>query len=235
MGDDNNAFSPEREGESRFPERYLNPIRRYFIAGLLVVIPIWGTYLALRTLFNTLDGVLGNLLKGWGLYYLPGFGILILISLILLAGLFATNIFGKKLFQMWDDFLRRVPVVRNVYSLVKSIVETVSVQQKEGGKFHRVVLVEYPRKGAYTVGFVTGEVRTEIQRLPFERLVNIFIPMTPTPFTGFLIHLPESEMIPTSLSVEEAMKMIVAAGIYAPDSFSDLAEAARSPGKEELR
>lgn len=75
MGDDDNAFSPEREGEGRFPEGYLNAIRRYFIAGLLVVVPIWGTYLALRTLFKTLDGVLGNLLKGWGIYYLPGFGI----------------------------------------------------------------------------------------------------------------------------------------------------------------
>ncbi|NKE71791.1 DUF502 domain-containing protein [Candidatus Manganitrophus noduliformans] len=235
MSDDNQASPPEREGESRFPEDYLNAVRRYFIAGLLVVVPIWGTYLALRTLFKTLDGVLGNLLKGSGIYYLPGFGILVLISLILLAGLFATNIFGKKFLQMWDDFLHRVPVVRNVYSLVKSIVETLSVQQKERGRFHRVVLVEYPRKGAYSIGFVTGEVRAEIQRLPFERLVNIFIPMTPTPFTGFLIHLPESEVIPTSLSVEEAMKMIVAAGIYAPVSISDLAEAARSSAKEELR
>lgn len=129
--------------------------------------------------------------------------------------------------------LRRVPVVRNVYSLVKSIVETLSVQQKERGKFHRVVLVEYPRKGAYSIGFVTGEVRAEIQRLPFDRLVNIFIPMTPTPFTGFLIHLPESEVIPTSLGVEEAMKMVVAAGIYAPAAISDLTDAARSEVKEE--
>ncbi len=208
----------------------MNALRRYFITGLLVIVPIWGTYLVLKALFLTMDGVLGHFLQKKEVYYLPGFGILVLVILILLAGVFTTNIFGKKLFALWEEFLRHLPLVRNIYSLVKSIVDTLSFQGGEKGSFHRVVLIEYPRKGSFTIGFITGEMKGEVHLFSSEKGVNVFVPTAPNPISGFLLFLPESEMIHLSLSVEEGMKMIVSAGLYSPPIIAD-SEMRPSAGK----
>jgi len=200
----------------------MNALRRYSIAGLLVVVPIWGTYLILKTLFTTVDGVLSEELKKLGVYYWPGFGIVILILLILCTGVLTTHLFGRRFLYLWERFLRKLPLVRNIYTLIRSIVSTVTLQEKEGGGFRRVVFLQYPSKGFFSIGFVTGEFRARISKIGHEQLVNVFVPTTPTPFTGFLLHLPESEIIPVSLTVEEAMKMVVAAGLYCPTTISDL-------------
>lgn len=192
-------------------------LKRYFITGLLVVVPIWGTYLVLKALFLTMDGVLGNLLKRLGIYYVPGFGILILLIAILAIGVFTTNIFGKKIFLLWENLLRQLPLVRNVYSLVKSIVDTVSFRSEQKEEFNRVVLIEYPRRGCYTIAFVTGEMRGEVPRVSSsEKILNVFVPTVPNPMSGFILLLPESEVVPLAVSVEEAMKMVFSAGLYSP-------------------
>ncbi len=198
-------------------QKMRNPLRRYFITGLLVIVPIWGTYLILKTLFITMEGLLGNLVQSQGLYYIPGFGILLLISLIFLAGLFTTNIFGKKLFQLWEKLLDRLPLVRNVYSMVKSLVDTVSFQTGEKENFRRVVLFEYPKEGLYTYAFVTGEMNGKIDRISGGRIVSVFVPTVPNPISGFIIMVPESETIPLTLSVEEAMKIVFSVGLYSPE------------------
>lgn len=208
-------------------KRYL---KKYFITGLLVIIPIWGTYLVLHAILRLLEGFLGNFLKSFDRYYIPGMGIISLIILILTVGFFATNFIGKKIVSLWEGFLGKVPLVSNVYSILKHIVDTVSVQSKES--FSRVVLVEFPSKGIYSIGFVTGVTKGEVQNLTTERVINVFIPHTPLPTTGFLVFVPESLITPLSMSVEDGMKMVVSGGLYTPTSFGMIRQSVSKEAKE---
>lgn len=192
-------------------------IRRYFITGLLVIVPMWGTYLILKTLLVTMEGVLGNFMKNGELFYIPGFGILVLLVLIFLAGVFTTNVFGRKLFNLWEKLLHSVPLVKNVYSMVKSLVDTFSMQTGDNKSFARVVLIEYPRRGLFTYGFVTGEMDTMIARVSEKKVLSIFIPTVPNPISGFLIIVPEDDVIPLTLTVEEGMKIVFSVGLYRPE------------------
>jgi len=188
--------------------------RRYFVTGLLVVTPLWGTYLILKALFVSLEGVLGNLLRSYTPYYIPGLGIVALAVLLLAVGMLATNIFGRKILELWESVFRRVPVVKTIYQVLKAVVDTLSVHNRE--QFNRVVLVEFPRKGQYSIAFVTGITKGEIQQITSDRLVNVYVPTTPNPTSGYFLFVPEKEIIPLSMSVEDAMKMLVSGGMYTP-------------------
>jgi uncharacterized membrane protein len=193
-----------------------NRIRRYFVTGLLVVTPLWGTYLILKALFLSLEGVLGNLLASHTTFYIPGLGIVVLAVLLLLVGMLATNIFGRKLVAAWEYVLKQVPVVKTIYQVLKAVVDTFSIHNRE--QFSRVVLVEFPRKGQYSIAFVTGITKGEIQQITAERLVNVYVPTTPNPTSGYFLFVPESEIIPLSMSVEDGMKMIISGGMYTPST-----------------
>jgi uncharacterized membrane protein len=199
-------------------------LRRYFLTGLLVITPIWGTYLILRTLLSTLDGIVGDVLQQYLVFYLPGFGIIVLVALILLVGLVATNFIGRELVRLWERWLHRVPIVRNIYSVMKSIVDAISLQQKS--QFNRVVLVEFPQKGSYCIAFVTGEV-DEVQRATTERVLNVYVPTTPNPTSGYLIFVPEEKVTPLSMSVEDGMKVIISGGFYSPAAHAKLSTAGK--------
>jgi uncharacterized membrane protein len=194
-------------------------IKRYFVTGLLVVTPLWGTYLILKALFSSLEGVLGNLLASHTTFYIPGLGILVLAALLLLVGMLATNIFGRKIVAVWESVLKQVPVVKTVYQVLKAVVDTFSIHNRE--QFSRVVLVEFPRKGQYSIAFVTGITKGEIQQITSDRLVNVYVPTTPNPTSGYFLFVPEKEIIPLSMSVEDAMKMLVSGGMYTPSSRED--------------
>ncbi|MFZ5877698.1 MAG: DUF502 domain-containing protein [Nitrospirota bacterium] len=193
-----------------------NQLKRYFVAGLLVVTPLWGTYLILKALFLSLEGVLGNLLASHTAFYIPGLGIVVLAILLLAVGMMATNIFGRKFVQAWENLLKRVPVVKTIYQVLKAVMDTLSIHNRE--QFSRVVLVEFPRKGQYSIAFVTGITKGEIQRITPQRLVNVYVPTTPNPTSGYFLFVPEPEIIPLSMSVEDAMKMLVSGGMYTPTS-----------------
>jgi uncharacterized membrane protein len=203
--------------------------RRYFLTGLLVITPIWGTYLILRTLLKTLDSILGDMLQKHLAFYLPGFGIMVLVALILTVGLVATNFLGRELVRLWEALLHRVPLVRNVYSVMKSIVDAISLQQQ--AQFNRVVLVEFPQKGSYSIAFVTGEL-DEIQRVTAERMLNVYVPTAVNPTSGYLIFVPEEKVMPLSISVEDGMKVIISGGFFIPKSTGKppVADAARASG-----
>ena len=188
--------------------------KKYFITGLLVIIPMWGTYLVLSTLLKFLEGFLGSFLKNFDRYYVPGMGILSLFLLILCVGFFATNFIGKKVVSLWEGLMEKVPLVSSIYSVFKHIVDTVSVQGKEN--FSKVVLVEFPRQGMYAIGFVTGVTKGEVQYITEERVINVFVPHTPLPTTGFFVFVPESLVTPLSMSVEDGMKMVISGGLYTP-------------------
>ncbi len=191
-------------------------IKRYFVAGLLVVTPLWGTYLILKALFVSLEGVLGNLLASYTSFYIPGLGIVVLAALLLLVGMLATNIFGRKLVQTWENLLKHVPVVKTIYQVLKAVVDTFSIHNRE--QFSRVVLVEFPRKGQYSIAFVTGITKGEIQEITPERLINVYVPTTPNPTSGYFLFVPEPDIIPLSMSVEDGMKMIISGGMYTPST-----------------
>lgn len=194
-------------------------LKRYFITGLLVVVPIWGTILVLKTLFVTLDGLLGDILEKYlTKRYVPGAGILILASVILLAGLLATNIMGRRVVKLWEGLLQRVPLVRGIYATLKSMMDVLSFQDqnKSTSKYSRVVMIEFPRKGQYALALVTGVTPGEVQDISQDRVINVYVPTSPNPTSGYLLFVPESELIPVGMSVDEAMKMMFSGGMYTP-------------------
>ncbi|MEW6681688.1 MAG: DUF502 domain-containing protein [Nitrospirota bacterium] len=201
-------------------------IKRYFVTGLLVVTPLWGTYLILKALFVSLEGVLGNLLASHTPFYIPGLGIVVLAALLLLVGMLATNIFGRKLVEVWESVLKQVPVVKTVYQVLKAVVDTFSIHNRE--QFSRVVLVEFPRKGQYSIAFVTGITKGEIQQITADRLVNVYVPTTPNPTSGYFLFVPEKEIVPLSMSVEDAMKMLVSGGMYTPSAGEEPASSEKA-------
>ena len=192
-------------------------LRRYFLTGLLIITPIWGTILVLKTLFVTVDSIVGNVLADLVIqeYYVPGLGILALMLLIFGAGLLATNLIGRQMVIRWEEFLDRVPIVRGIYATLKSVMDILSFKQRE--KYDKVVMIQFPKNGHYCLAFVTGETREEIQKLAPEPLVHVFVPTSPNPTSGYFLLVPEKEITQVDLGVEEAMKLIVSGGLYSPD------------------
>jgi uncharacterized membrane protein len=195
-------------------KKFRDFFKKYFITGLLVIIPIWATYYVLSGLLGIIDNMLGDL-PGYllGLKF-PGLGIITLILFVLLVGILTANYIGKNIVQYGETFMQRVPLVRGVYSTMKKIMDTFSMKQS----FHGVALVEYPRRGCYSVGFMTGEVSGEPLGLA-GRFITVFVPTTPNPTAGFLLILPEAEVKRLDMTVEQGMKFIVSIGLV---SLSDI-------------
>src|SRR5581483_3013924 len=191
-------------------------LKKYFLTGLLVITPIWGTVLILKTLFLTVDSILGNVLARVvpAGYYVPGLGIITLLVLIFTTGLLATNIIGGQIVKLWEELLQRVPVVRGIYSTLKSMTDILSFQEKE--RYNRVVLIQFPKNGHYCFAFVTGMTHGEVQEVSNGPLLNVYVPTSPNPTSGYFLLVPESEVVPLDMSVEEAMKLIVSGGLYSP-------------------
>jgi len=190
-------------------------LKRYFLTGLLVVTPIWGTFLILKTLFVTVDGILGDLLAQLVPdHYVPGLGIVTLILLVFMTGLFAANFMGRQIVKLWEEWLNRVPLVRGIYSTLKSMMDILSFSER--GSYNRVVLIQFPKNGHYCFAFVTGVTKGDMQDLAKEPLVHVYVPTSPNPTSGYFLLVPEHEVTNVDISVEEAMKLIVSGGLYSP-------------------
>jgi uncharacterized membrane protein len=180
------------------------------------MIPFWGTILILKTLFVSLDGILGDAtakLVTPG-YYVPGLGIVALVLLIFATGLFAANFIGRQVVRQWENLLNRVPVVRGIYSTIKSMMDILSFAERE--TYRRVVLIQFPQNGHYCFAFVTGVTKDGMQQLSPDPLVHVYVPTSPNPTSGYFLLVPEGEVIAVDITVEEAMKLIVSGGLYAP-------------------
>ena len=188
-----------------------NFLKKNFITGLLVVVPVGVTILVLKAILGWIDSILGDV-PGYviGLDF-PGLGIITLFLFILIIGFVSANYLGKRFFRLWDEFLQKVPLVRGVYSTVKQVMETFSMKHS----FHGVALVEYPRKGCYSIGFVTGTHDGEMLGLTGKSYKTVFVPTTPNPTAGFLLVLPEDEVKDIDMSVEQGMKFIISLGLVA--------------------
>ena len=183
-------------------------LKKYFITGLLVVVPVGVTVFVLKALLVWIDGILGNIERDLLGHYYPGLGIITLILLILIIGVISANYVGNKMLHAWDRLMRRLPLVRGIYSTVRQMMETFSTEQN----FHGVGLVEYPRKGCYSVGFITGHADERVMGLTGRHL-SVFVPTTPNPTAGFLLILPENEVRKLDMTVDQGMKYIVSLGL----------------------
>ncbi|MFB3787172.1 MAG: DUF502 domain-containing protein [bacterium] len=198
--------------------------RNYFLAGLLVMVPMGITIWIVWSIFNLLDGWYRHLVKTSGIrdylsarnYILPeyGIGFFLTLALITLIG-FATQLYlGRKLFSLVEQIFLRLPVISNLYNGIKQV--TATLMGRHRNIFERVVLVEYPRKGLYSLGFVTGHDRTLLQPVRGQEYCYVYIAKTPNAATGVFLLVPEEETIPLNLSVEDAIKMIVSGGMVPP-------------------
>ncbi len=189
-------------------------LKTIFTTGLLTIMPLAVTIYVFYVIFNFLDNLVGDLIKALFNFHLPGVGFAAGLLLILLVGFIASNIIGNRLINFFDRLFQRVPITRGIYSSAKQIIDAFTVQGKNA--FQQVVLLEYPRKGLYVLGFVTGHSRGEIQEKTEEETVNVFVPTTPNPTSGMLILAPRHEVIELKMSVEEGMKVIISGGLFSP-------------------
>ncbi|MFW6102348.1 MAG: DUF502 domain-containing protein [Chloroflexota bacterium] len=190
-------------------------LRTQFITGILVVVPIGAAILILRWLFITFDNILQPVAKSLLGYTIPGLGLVIMIVLIYLAGVVATNVIGRRLISYGESLLARVPLFRYLYTGIKQILQSLATP-REGG-FLEVVLVEFPKKGMRAIGFVTSESRVESG----EKLLSVFIPTSPNPTSGYLEIVRENDIIKTKISVDDALKMVLSAGKVSLQEVTD--------------
>jgi len=190
--------------------------KRYLLAGLLLWTPIAITIWVITWVFDALDNVLPVALRSEVLFgvHVPGFGVLVVVLFILVTGFLAANLIGQKLVEVWEGVMRRIPLVRSIYSSVKQVSDT--ILSPNGQAFRQAVLVQYPRHGSWTIGFLTGTPSAEVAaHLPSD-CVSIYVPTTPNPTSGFFLMMPRAEVIELSIGVDAALKYVVSMGTVPP-------------------
>jgi len=192
-------------------------MKNYFLSGILVVVPIVITILVLRAIFNFLDELLLPYLMPQFGYWIPGIGILIIVLGIYLVGVLVTNFIGRKFIYLGEKIVLNIPIAKSIYSSVKQIMETFSFQGDQSGK--KVVMVEYPKNHVWSIGLVNGEIAHPQSG---EKLYNILIVAAINPASGFLILVPQREVVHLNITVEDAMKWIVSGGIVTPGQFKSV-------------
>jgi uncharacterized membrane protein len=202
------------------PRSLLRRLRAYFIAGLLVTAPIgltlWLVWVTIRFIDNTVASVLPPRYAPpvWFDAPIPGYGLIVVLVGLTLIGALTRNVIGRYLVQMGEAIVNRTPIIRSLYSALKQTFEAVLGNQTKA--FRKVVMVEYPRHGVWSLGFVAGVTEGEVQSLTDEQVLNVYIPTTPNPTSGYLLFVPQTQVIPLTMSVEDGMKMVISGGLVAP-------------------
>ena len=217
-------------------------MRKYIVAGLLVWLPLAITIWLLSWLLGALDGVFAALLSATQavlpestragieqLRHVPGLGVLALGLVMLLTGVFVTNIFGQWWVRQWDRLLNRIPIVKSVYSSVKQVSDTLF--STNGNAFREAVLVQYPHQGSWTIAFVTGKPSGEVQAHLDGDHVSLYVPTTPNPTSGFFLIMPRANVRPLRMSVDEALKYIISMGVVVPPPPAPPAPVAAANGR----
>jgi len=195
-------------------------LRTYFLTGIVVAAPIGITVWLAWQFIAFVDGQVRPLLpakynpESYVPFALPGVGLVVSIIALTLIGALAANFLGKALMRFGERIVDRMPVIRALYGALKQIFETVLAQSSES--FREVVMVEYPRKDVWALAFVTSQTEGEIQNLTEEEMVNIFLPTTPNPTSGFLLFVPRRDLVPLTMSVEDGIKLVISGGIITP-------------------
>ncbi len=198
--------------------------RRYIVAGLLVWVPLGMTLLVVRLLVNWLDKSLLlipeayqpiNLLG----FDIPGLGVVLSILIVFITGIFAANFFGRSLVSVWEYVLSKIPLVRSVYSGAKQLAETMF--SASGQSFRKVLLVEFPRPGLWSLAFLTGTDVGEAQQKTGRDVINIYVPTTPNPTGGYFVMIPKEDVIELDMSVDEGLKMLMSMGAVVPGQVKE--------------
>jgi uncharacterized membrane protein len=200
-------------------KRLRTSLKNYFLTGLLVILPIFITVKVILFLITGMDAILKiipakYLPDTYLQVHIPGLGLIFVVILVLAVGLLTKNIVGRKIVRLGENIVERIPLVRILYAGVKQLLETIFLQKTDA--FKRVGLVQYPRRGTYVIGFITGESKGEVQDKTDKNMMNVFIPTTPNPTSGFYILIPEDEVVMLNMTVEDAFKLIISGGIVSP-------------------
>ena len=193
-------------------------LRRYLVAGVLVWLPILATLWVITFIVGLMDSILTWLPERYQPlalvgFRLPGFGIVIALVVLLTTGLIVSNLIGKRLVQYWDGVIRRIPLVRSIHGGVKSFAESVF---STSNSFRKVVMIQYPRMGMWSIGFITAENVAEIHDRTGVPHACVYIPTTPNPTSGFIVMVPSTEVVELQMTVDSAMKMIITCGVVMP-------------------
>ncbi len=194
-------------------------MKKYFVTGLLIWIPLAITFMVLAWIIGTLDQIIEWLpadvqpraMLGFNL---PGVGLLVSVTLVLLTGVVAANVLGQKLVRYWEALLGRIPVVKSLYYGVKQVSDTLF--SSTGQAFRKALLVQYPRQGSWTIAFLTGQPGGDAARHLHGDYVSVYVPTTPNPTSGFFLMMPREDVIELDMSVDEALKYIISMGVVAP-------------------
>lgn len=194
----------------------LRRLRTYFFTGLIIVLPFLLTLYFLWLVFGFVDGLIGPILELILGHKIPGVGFALTVGLILGTGVLATNYLGRRLLAWGERLFVRLPLVRSIYQTLKQVVQAVFSEKQKA--FQQVVLVEYPRKGVYSLAFLTGN------REEAGEMVTVFVPTTPNPTSGYLLLIPKEEVKCLDMSVEDGLKLIVSGGVIAPPGWEGKVE-----------
>ena len=199
----------------------MGPIRRWLLAGLLVLVPLAVTVWLLNWIIGTLDQTLQILPADWHPdkllgFHLPGFGVLLALAIVLSIGAFASNFFGRILVSWWDALLSRIPIVRSIYSSVKQVSDTLF--SENGNAFRKALLVQWPREGVWTIAFQTGIPGGDVANHLQGDYLSVYVPTTPNPTGGYFIMLPKADCIELQMSVDEALTYVISMGVVVPGS-----------------
>jgi len=197
----------------------LKPVKRYFITGLVIWVPLAITSWVLSLIITTLDETVHWLpaaaqpIHFLG-HHLPGTGAALTLLIIFITGLLATNIIGQKLVSWWEAILARIPVVNSVYKGVKQVSDTIF--SPDGNAFRQPLLVQYPHQGSWTIAFLTGKPGGDAANHLYGEYVSVYVPTTPNPTSGFFLMMPKADVVELDMSVDEALKYIISMGVVAP-------------------
>lgn len=190
-------------------------LRRYFLTGLVVLAPTVITAYLVVWGFTTIDNLIEPFQKRYPIIDIPGLGFVIVLLLILITGILASNLIGRRVISLGENVMNRLPLIRRVYSAIKEVSSVLLTEKNTA--FQRVVLIRYPHRDSYALAFVTKEGIDYFNQAVGENLINVFIPTTPNPTSGFLLMLPKRDVLELDIPVEEAMKMVISGGAFAPD------------------
>ncbi len=213
-------------------------LRNYFLTGIIVTAPIALTIYLTWQFIDWVDSQAIPLLpakynpENYLPFSLPGLGLVIMAVILTFVGFLTANIFGRTLLKAGERLVNRMPVVRTIYGALKQVLETVLSQSSNS--FRQAVLVEYPRRGIWTVAFVTGDTGGEVAERLDDDMINIYVPTTPNPTSGFLLMVPRQDLIFLKMPVEEAAKYIISIGVIAPEAEAEFAKLPRPPGTEQI-
>ena len=200
--------------------KYLNRLRNYFISGLLFWIPLILSIIVIKSFLELINSIIPQKYLPETIFNLdatiPGSGIILVLLIILITGVLVTNILGRKLVALWENILNKIPGFRNIYNILKKVSDTVFNTKAES--FKKAFLIQYPSKGIWVIAFQSGDYRGEAESIIGEKTINLFVPTTPNPTSGFFVMIAKKDAFELDMSVEAAFNLVISAGVVTPNS-----------------